>query len=114
MSQDSEVELLKLPPHSIPAEQSVLGGLLLDNGALERISDVLSEDDFYRSDHRVIFRHIVRLTDHNRPADMVTTAESMDASAELAGAGGMVYLGQLVANTPSAANIRRCRRPERS
>ncbi len=107
MSQDPEVDSIKLPPHSIPAEQSVLGGLLLDNSAMERIADVLGEDDFYRSDHKVIFRHIARLTDQGRPADVVTAAESMEAAAELAGSGGMAYLGQLVANTPSAANIRR-------
>ena len=105
--QDSQVELLKLPPHSIEAEQSVLGGLLLDNTAWDRIGDLIAEADFYRADHRLIYRHISKLIDNNRPADVITVAESLESTKELQSVGGMAYLGALATNTPSAANIRR-------
>ena len=68
---DSQLVALRVPPHSIEAEQSVLGGLLLDNGAWDKIGDVLALDDFYRDDHRRIYRHIARLIEHGRPADVV-------------------------------------------
>jgi replicative DNA helicase len=104
---DQQVESLKLPPHSIEAEQSVLGGLLLENGAWDKIADLVADADFYRHDHRLIYRHITKLIEHGRPADVVTVAESLDNSAELANVGGLAYLGALAQNTPSAANIRR-------
>lgn len=104
---DDSLELLKLPPHSIEAEQSVLGGLLLENEALDRIADILGPADFYRHDHRLIFDHISKLIEHNKPADIVTVAESLESSAELTGVGGIAYLGALAQNTPTAANIRR-------
>ncbi len=104
---DDSLELLKLPPHSVEAEQSVLGGLLLENEALDKIADLLSGADFYRHDHRLIFEHISRLIEHNKPADIVTVAESLESSAELSGIGGIAYLGSLAQNTPTAANIRR-------
>ncbi len=100
-------EMLKLPPHSVEAEQSVLGGLLLENEALDKIIDILSASDFYQHDHRLIFQHIVKLLDNNKPADIVTVAESLESSAELSGVGGIAYLGALAQNTPTAANIRR-------
>jgi replicative DNA helicase len=105
--QDAEVELIKLPPHSVEAEQSVLGGLLLDNTAWERIADFLTESDFYRADHRQIYHHITRLIEVNRPADAITVSESLESTKELEGVGGLVYIGALAQNTPSAANIRR-------
>jgi replicative DNA helicase len=105
--QDSQVELLKLPPHSVEAEQSVLGGLLLDNTAWDRIADLIAEADFYRADHRLIYRHIAKLIDNSRPADVITVAESLESTKELQSVGGMAYLGALATNTPSAANIRR-------
>ena len=98
---------LKLPPHSIEAEQSLLGGLVLDNSAWDRIADQVSEADFYRDDHRRIFRHIARLIEAARPADVVTVYESLEKSAEAEQAGGMAYLGEIANNTPSAANIKR-------
>lgn len=98
---------LRTPPHSMEAEQSVLGGLLLDNAAWDKIADVVSADDFYRQNHRLIYQHIARLVEHSRPADVVTVAESLDKSAELADVGGLGYLASLAQNTPSAANIRR-------
>lgn len=104
---DDTLESLKLPPHSVEAEQSVLGGLLLENEALDKIADLLSAGDFYRHDHRLIFEHIAKLIEHNKPADIVTVAESLDNAAELSAVGGLAYLGALAQNTPSAANIRR-------
>ena len=104
---ETQIETLKLPPHSVEAEQSVLGGLLLENNAWERIGDIVNEDDFYRHDHRLIFRHIVKLLEGNKPADVVTVSESLENSAELANVGGLAYIGALAQNTPSAANIRR-------
>lgn len=104
---DDSLDALKLPPHSVEAEQSVLGGLLLENEALDKIADILASADFYRHDHRLIFAHIGKLIEHNRPADIVTVAESLESSAELSGVGGIAYLGALAQNTPTAANIRR-------
>jgi replicative DNA helicase len=104
---DDTLQSLKLPPHSVEAEQSVLGGLLLENDALDRIADIMSPGDFYRHDHRVIYEHISRLIEHSRPADIVTVAESLESTAELAGVGGIAYLGALAQNVPSSANIRR-------
>ncbi|WP_432720576.1 replicative DNA helicase [Jeongeupia wiesaeckerbachi] len=103
----ADVAALRLPPHSIEAEQSVLGGLMLDNTAFDKIADVINENDFYREDHKKIWQHIVKLIEHNRPADVITVAESLDNSNDLAYVGGLAYLGSLASNTPSAANIRR-------
>ncbi len=104
---DDSLASLKLPPHSVEAEQSVLGGLLLENEALDKIADLIASTDFYRHDHRVIYEHISRLIEHNKPADIVTVAESLESTAQLSGIGGISYLGALAQNTPSAANIRR-------
>ena len=104
---DEELSVLKLPPHSVEAEQSVLGGLLLENAALERIGDFLADSDFYRRDHRLIFQHILQLVENGKPADVVTVAESLQKSALLQEIGGLAYLAGLVQNTPSSANIRR-------
>lgn len=104
---DAQVEAARIPPHSIEAEQSVLGGLLLDNTAWDRISDILGEQDFYRADHRLIFRHIGELIEGGKPADVLTVAESLERSGKLAEIGGNAYLASLVTATPSAANIRR-------
>lgn len=104
---DPHVAALRLPPHSIEAEQSLIGGLLLDNMAWDKIADVVGEPDFYRDDHRRIFRHIARLIEVGRPADVVTVFESLDKSNESESAGGLSYLGEIANNTPSAANIKR-------
>ena len=104
---DPAIANLRVPPHSIEAEQSVLGGLLLDNSAYEKISDLVSEADFYRDEHRRIFRAIQRMQERGKPADVVTVAESLDTTGETEHTGGLAYLGELAANTPSAANIRR-------
>jgi replicative DNA helicase len=97
---------LKVPPHSIEAEQSVLGGLLLDNAAWEHVVDVLGEDDFYRRQHRVIFAAIRALADSSQPLDVITLSEWLGARDQLESVGGLAYLGELAHNTPSAANIR--------
>lgn len=104
---DPQLDVLKLPPHSIEAEQSVLGGLLLENTAWEKIADLIDENDFYRHDHRLIYRQINKLIEANKPADVVTVSEALDNSAQLNDTGGIAYIGALAQNTPSASNIRR-------
>lgn len=106
-SSDSQLLNLRVPPHSIDAEQSVLGGLLIDNGAFDKIGDVVTESDFYRDDHRRIFRHVSRLIEHGKPADVVTVDESVKASEDKDKVGGITYLAALAGNTPSAHNVRR-------
>jgi replicative DNA helicase len=98
---------LRVPPHSVEAEQSLLGALLLDNQAFDRVADLVTGEDFYRDDHRRIWRHIARLIEAARPADVVTVAEAIDASEDKDKAGGPAYLAALAQNTPSALNIRR-------
>ena len=107
MPNDSQIEALKLPPHSIEAEQSVLGGLLLDNGAADRIADFLSGDHFYSDAHRLLYNAIMQLVADNKPADVVTLAEALGSINKLDYVGGMTYLAALVENVPTAANIRR-------
>jgi replicative DNA helicase len=104
---DPQFSAVRTPPNSVEAEQSVLGGLLLDNSAWDRIADRLIGEDFYRHDHRLIFQHISRLIEQSRPADAITVYEALQTSGKAADAGGLVYLNSLAQNTPSAANIRR-------
>lgn len=104
---DDQLDTLKVPPHSIEAEQSVVGGLLLENDALDKVADILNIEDFYQHDHKTIYKHIAKLIERNRPADIVTVAESLESTAELSAVGGIAYLGSLAQNTPSAGNIRR-------
>src|SRR5262245_48481569 len=104
---DPQLLALKVPPHSVEAEQSLLGGLLLDNQAFDRIADLVAADDFYRDDHRRIYRHISKLIEASKPADVVTVGESIEASEDKDRTGGLAYLGALAQNTPSALNIRR-------
>ena len=104
---DPQLDAIKLPPHSVEAEQSVLGGILLDTTAWDKITDLISEQDFYRYEHRLIFRHIAKLTEQAKPVDVITVAESLESNSELEKAGGLTYLGSLAQNVPSAANIRR-------
>lgn len=107
INHDQHVESFKTPPHSIETEQSVLGGLMLDNHAWDKIADIITDDDFYRHDHKLIYHHICKLIEHNKPADVVTVAESLELSAELQTVGGLAYIGAIAQNTPSAANIKR-------
>jgi len=104
---DPQLLALKVPPHSVEAEQSLLGSLLLDNQAFDRVADLVSADDFYRDDHRRIWRHVARLVEAAKPADVVTVSESIEASEDKDRTGGLAYLAALSQNTPSALNIRR-------
>lgn len=99
-------EKLRVPPHSLEAEQSVLGGLMLDNEAWDQIADVVTEKDFYRRDHRMIFRAVADLANEGKPFDVVTLAEWFSSRKELDNVGGLPYLGSLANDTPSAANIK--------
>ncbi|OGT46796.1 MAG: replicative DNA helicase [Gammaproteobacteria bacterium RIFCSPHIGHO2_12_FULL_41_20] len=96
---------VKVPPHSVEAEQSVLGALLLENRAWDQIVDRLRESDFYRQEHRVIYRAMAQLVQHNKPLDVLTVADGLREKRELEQAGGEVYLFELANNTPSAANV---------
>lgn len=104
-SRDSEIDALKTPPHSIEAEQSILGGLMLDNDAWERVADRISEEDFYRHDHRLIFRTMQHMSDKGHPMDVITLSEHLTGIKKLDAAGGLAYLIELAKNTPSAANV---------
>lgn len=100
-------DAIRLPPHSIEAEQSLIGGLLLDPRAWDRIADLVTDADFYRADHRRIFRHIAAMADNRKTVDVVTVFESIERSNEVDQTGGLAYLGEIANATPSAANIRR-------
>ena len=103
---DLPLDQLKLPPHSLEAEQSVLGGLMLDNDAADRIGDVVNADDFYSDAHRIVYRHITQLITDGKPADVVTVSEALSSTQKLDYVGGLAYLGALAQNVPTAANIR--------
>ncbi len=102
---DFEVDSLKVPPHSIQAEQSVLGGLMLDNQTWDSVADKVVVEDFYRKDHRLIFTTIEQLAEKQDPFDVITLSEALDAIGELQSVGGLAYLATLAKETPSAANI---------
>ena len=101
----ADSDSLKVPPHSLQAEQAVLGGLMLDNAAWDKVADRVSDEDFYRRDHRLIFQAIASLADSNSPFDAVTLSEWLEKNQRLDDAGGLATLGSLVQTTPSAANI---------
>ena len=92
------VQGMKVPPHSIEAEQAVLGGLMLDNRAREKIADLVTEVDFYRRDHRLIFRSIANLEANDQPFDVVTLSEQLGKNNEQEDAGGLAYLGPSMGN----------------
>ncbi|MGR8948830.1 MAG: replicative DNA helicase [Gammaproteobacteria bacterium] len=102
---DPGTRALKVPPHSIEAEQSVLGGLMIDNDAWLQVSERITEGDFYRRDHNEIFRAVESLANDGKPYDVVTLAEWLQKNESLDSVGGLDYLANLVENTPSAANI---------
>jgi len=106
-SNDDEVARLRVPPHSVEAEQSVLGGLLLDNGAWDRSGDLITEADFYRFEHRLIYTAIAQLVNATKPADVITVFEQLQSLGKAEDCGGLVYLNALAQSVPSAANIRR-------
>lgn len=102
---DAQINAIKMPPHSIEAEQSVLGGLMLDNDAWDNVAAELAEEDFYRPEHRVIFRAMAALANRNMPFDVLTITDALKQKNELNAARGEAYLFELAKNTPSAANI---------
>jgi replicative DNA helicase len=104
---DDEVARLRVPPHSIEAEQSVLGGLLLDNLAWDRAADLLTDGDFYRHEHKLIYAAIGVLVGGNKPADVITVFEQLQTHGKGEDAGGLAYLNALAQSVPSAANLRR-------
>jgi len=106
-ARDDEVARLRVPPHSIEAEQSVLGGLLLDNGAWDRAGDLLTDGDFYRFEHRTIFAAIGTLISATKPADVITVFEQLQSLGKAEECGGLAYLNALAQSVPSAANLRR-------
>ena len=106
-SPDDEVARLRVPPQSIEAEQSVLGGLLLDNSAWDRAGDLLGDGDFYRFEHRLIYAAIGNLVSANKPADVITVFEQLQTLGKAEECGGLVYLNALAQSVPSAANLRR-------
>ncbi|MFC3683539.1 replicative DNA helicase [Hydrogenophaga luteola] len=106
-SPDQQLAQLRVPPHSIEAESSVLGGLLLDNGAWDRVADLINDSDFYRYEHRLTFSAIAALVNASKPADVVTVYEHLQNLGKADEAGGLAYLNSLAQYVPSAANIRR-------
>lgn len=104
---DRQVAQLRIPPHSIEAESSVLGGLLLDNGAWDRAGDLLTDSDFYRYEHKLIYAAIGALVNASKPADVVTVYEHLQSLGKAEEVGGLAYLNSLAQYVPSAGNIRR-------
>ncbi|HBH37629.1 MAG TPA: replicative DNA helicase [Curvibacter sp.] len=106
-SPDRQIAQLRVPPHSIEAESSVLGGLLLDNGAWDRVGDLLGDGDFYRYEHRLIYAAMASLINASRPADVITVFEHLQSLGKAEEVGGLAYLNALAQYVPSAGNIRR-------
>ena len=104
---DRQVAQLRIPPHSIEAESSVLGGLLLDNGAWDRVGDLLVDSDFYRYEHRLIYGAVGVLINASKPADVITVFEHLQNQGKAEESGGLAYLNSLAQYVPSASNIRR-------
>ncbi|VAX09993.1 Replicative DNA helicase (DnaB) [hydrothermal vent metagenome] len=102
---EMENDGLRMPPHSIDAEQSVLGGLMIDNSTWDRVVEQITEEDFYRRDHRLIFQAIATLAEEDQPFDPITLKEWLDDHGRLDEAGGLAYLGTLSNYTPTAANV---------
>ena len=95
-----------VPPHSVEAEQAVLGGLMLDGAAWDNVADRVTAEDFYRPDHRLIFAAIGELSGEAKPCDVVTVSQQLERAGKLEGAGGLAYLSCIVRDTPTAANVR--------
>lgn len=104
---DAQFEQLRVPPQSIESESSILGGLLLDNNAWDRVADLLTDSDFYQHEHQVIYSAIGQLINHSKPADVVTVFEFLRNTGQAEAIGGLVYLNDLAQFVPSASNIRR-------
>ena len=104
---DRQIAQLRIPPHSIEAESSVLGGLLLDNSAWDRVGDLLKDTDFYRYEHRLVFEAMAALINASKPADVITVSEHLQSLGKADEVGGLAYLNSLAQYVPSASNIRR-------
>ena len=104
-SLDAETSRIKVPPHSIEAEQAVLGGLMLDNSKFDLVAEIITAGDFYRQDHRLIFGAVERLAAESEPLDVVTLSEFLERAGDIEAAGGLSYLAELAEKTPGAANI---------
>src|SRR3954463_12295767 len=104
---DHQIAQLRIPPHSSEAESSVLGGLLLDNGAWDRVGGLLTDSDFYRYEHRLIYASIGGLVNAPKPADVITVYEQLQGLGKAEETGGLAYLNSLAQSVPSASNIRR-------
>ncbi|WP_088332299.1 replicative DNA helicase [Lacimicrobium sp. SS2-24] len=102
---DSKVEKLKIPPHSMEAEQSVIGSMLIAPDCWDKVAEILLERDFYNRAHQTIFKAILKLLSDTQPVDLVTVSDLLEQQDELETAGGFAYLGELAKNTPSAANV---------
>ena len=102
---DSKVAKLKIPPHSVEAEQSVLGSMLISPDSWDKVTEILIESDFYNRSHQYIFKSIIRLLERSQPVDLITVSEDLEHNELLVDAGGFAYLGELAKNTPSAANV---------
>ena len=107
IGQDRQIAQLRIPPHSIEGESSVLGGLLLDNTAWDRVGDVLVDSDFYRYEHKLIYGAIGALVNGSKPADVITVFEHLQSQGKAEEIGGLAYLNSLAQYVPSASNIRR-------
>jgi replicative DNA helicase len=103
---DADLERIRMQPQSVEAERSVIGGLLLSPDGWDAIAELVAAEDFYRPEHRVIFRQIAKLVDLGQPVDVITVADRLLATGELEAAGGHTYLAELAETTPTAANIR--------
>jgi replicative DNA helicase len=104
-SRTNSADLLKRPPHSGEAEQAILGGLMLENQVWDKISEKVCDTDFYRTEHRILFRAILALATKNQPFDVVTLLDNLKSNNVLDDAGGEAYLFELANNTPSVANV---------
>ncbi len=102
---DIQIDALKMPPHSIEAEQSVLGGLMLDSDAWDKVAEAVVKDDFYSRSHKMIFTAMEALVAAGQPIDLITVSEQLELEDNLEDAGGFAYLGEIAKNTPSAGNI---------
>ncbi len=106
-SADPQIAQLRIPPHSIEGESSVLGGLLLDNGAWDRVGDLLTDQDFYRREHQLIYAAVGALINASKPADIITVYEHLQNQGKADEVGGLSYLNALAQYVPSASNVRR-------
>src|SRR5688572_9709666 len=104
---DRQVAQLRIPPHSIEAESSVLGGLLLDSSAWDRVGDLLKDSDFYRLEHKLVYAAIAAMAAANKPTDVISVYDYLQTLGNADDAGGLLYLNSLAQYVPSAGNIRR-------